>query len=81
MMNTIELKNNFHSLIESIDDENLLKNFYDLIKSKSISKPGQLWDRLNKNEQEELLTAFDESETQDNLIDFDTMKKKHQKWL
>jgi hypothetical protein len=30
-MNTIELKKNFHILIDSIDNENLLINFYDII--------------------------------------------------
>lgn len=81
MMNTIELKKNFHNLIDSIDNEELLLSFYDLIKSKTNTQPGQLWGRLNKDEQEELLNAFEESENPDNLLDFDTMKKKHEKWL
>ncbi len=80
-MNTIELKKNFHSLIDSIENESLLMSFYDIIKSKTKSKDGQLWGRLNKDEQEELLIAFEESENPDNLIDNEKMKKKHGKWL
>ncbi len=80
-MNTIELKKNFHNLIDSIDNEELLISFYDFIKSKTNTHPGQLWGRLNKDEQEELLNAFEESENPDHLLDFDTMKKKHEKWL
>ena len=80
-MDTIELKKNFHNLIDNIDNDNLLMSFYNIIKSKSITKDGQLWGRLDKTEQEELLTAFEESENPDNLIDNDKMKKKHSKWL
>lgn len=80
-MNTIELKKNFHSLIDSIENENLLMSFYDIIKSKSKTKDGQLWGRLGKKEQEELLIAFEESEDPNNLIDGDVVRKKHGKWL
>ncbi len=80
-MNATELKKNFHNLIDSIDNENLLMDFYDIIKSRAKTSDGQLWARLNKNEQEELLIAFEESENPDHLIDHDQMKKKHRKWL
>ena len=80
-MNTIELKKNFHSLIDSIENESLLMSFYDIIKSRTKIKDGQLWSRLDKNEQEELLITFEESENPDNLIDSEEMRKKHKKWL
>ncbi|GAA5026990.1 hypothetical protein GCM10011506_13170 [Marivirga lumbricoides] len=80
-MDKVELKKNFHTLIDSIENESLLQNFYDLIRSKADSKNGQTWGRLNRNEQEELLIAFEESENSQNLIDNETMKKKHSKWL
>ena len=81
IMDKVELKKNFHTLIDSIENESLLQNFYDLIRSKADSKNGQIWGRLNRNEQEELLIAFEESENSQNLIDNETMKKKHSKWL
>ena len=59
---------------------NYLMSFYDIIKSKTITNDGQLWGRLDKTGQEELLTAFEESENPDNLIDNDKIKK-HSKWL
>ena len=80
-MNTIELKKSFHLLIDSIDNENLLINFYDIIKKRSSAKDGQLWERLTNQEREELLLALEESEDPKNLISHDEMKKKHQKWL
>lgn len=80
-MNTIKLKKDFHNLIDSINNERLLMSLYDIIKSKTLTQDGQLWGRLNKEEQEELLDALEESENPDNLIDNDIMKKKHRKWL
>ena len=80
-MNTSDLKKNFHLLIDSIDNENLLINFYDIIKRRSSAKDGQLWVRLTYQEQEEVLLSLEESEDPKNLISHDEMKKKHQKWL
>ena len=80
-MNPIELKNKFHLLIDSIDNENLLNNFYDILKRISNVQEGNLWNRLSKDEREELLLAFEESENQENLISQEEMTKKHQKWL
>ena len=81
LMNAIELKQNFHQLIDSIDNEKLLINFYDLIRKRSSTKEGQLWNRLSNYEQEELLLSLEESENPENLISHDEMKKKHDKWL
>jgi len=80
-MTAIELKKNFHQLIDSIDNENLLLNFYDLIKGRSSEKEGQLWSRLSKEEQEELLLAVEESEDPDNLISYKDMNEKHRRWI
>jgi hypothetical protein len=80
-MTTIELKNNFHHLIDSIENENLLLRFYELMKNRSFSKEGRLWSKLSKEEQDELLLAFNESEKEENLINHNEMMKKHKKWL
>jgi hypothetical protein len=80
-MNTIELKQNFHHLIDSIDNEKLLFNFYDLIKKRSSAREGHMWDKLTKQEQEELLLSLAESKNPENLISHEEMKKKHKKWL
>ncbi|MEI6141919.1 MAG: hypothetical protein WCP85_21790 [Mariniphaga sp.] len=75
-MDTIELKRNFHLLIDSIDNENLLINFYEIIKKRSSQKDGQLWNRLNDFDKEELITAYDESQDPENLISHSEMKRK-----
>jgi hypothetical protein len=80
-MNTIALKKNFHLLIDSIENENLLISFYELMKKRSSTKEGQLWNKLTQKEQDELLLSLEESENSDNLISHDEMVKKHKKWL
>ena len=80
-MNTLELKKNFHLLIDSIDNENLLVSFYNLIKKRTSTKEGQLWSRLSNKEQEELLSTLEESENPENLISHEEMVTKHKKWL
>jgi hypothetical protein len=80
-MTTIELKNNFHHLIDSIENKNLLQEFYELMLRKRASKDGRLWAMLSKDEIEELLLANNESEDPENLIPHEDMKKKYSKWL
>lgn len=80
-MNTIGLKKSFHDLIDSIENENLLVSFYDLIKKRASAKEGLLWNRLTDQEREELLTTVEESEDPENLISHNKMKEKHKKWL
>ncbi|MCX6243488.1 MAG: hypothetical protein NTU98_02190 [Bacteroidetes bacterium] len=80
-MTTLELKNNFHHLIDSIDNDNLLKEFYELMLRKRASKAGRIWTMLSKDEIEELLKADEECENPDNLIPHEEMKKKYSKWL
>ncbi|MDA3927770.1 MAG: hypothetical protein PF541_02350 [Prolixibacteraceae bacterium] len=80
-MNTIELKQNFHLLIDSIENENLLINFYELIKKRATAKEGQLWNNLSEQEKQELILSLNESKNPDNLIDHEEMVIKHKKWL
>jgi hypothetical protein len=80
-MTTIELKNNFHQLIDSIDNESFLQIFYELMLRKRSSKNGKLWAKLSEEEIDELLVANEECEDPDNLIPHDEMKNKYSKWL
>lgn len=76
-MNAIEMKKNFHLLIDSIENENLLISFYELIKKRNSTQDVQLWNSLTKPEQDELLLALEESDNPDNLISHEEMLKKH----
>lgn len=80
-MTTIEIKKDFHSLIDSIDNENILLFFYDLMKRRSTSKEGQILNRLSNDQKQELLLSVRESENPENLISHEDLKIKHKKWL
>jgi hypothetical protein len=80
-MNAIELKRNFHNLIDSIENESLLMSFYELMKNKTSTQDGKLWDRLSVEEQEILLRTIDTIENSNDVISHSEMKKKHKQWL
>jgi len=80
-MTTIELKHSFHQLIDSIDNENLLQKFYELMLRKRTAKDGALWKSLSNEEIDELLKSNEEVEHQENQISHDEMRKKYSKWL
>jgi len=80
-MNAIELKRNFHNLIDSIENESLLMNFYELMKNKTSAKDGKLWNRLSVEEQTILLQTLEAIENPNHVISHSEMKKKHNQWL
>ena len=68
-MGTIELKSNIHKIVDGIQNEQLLETIYDFLKVREADKPGRLWDSLTKEQKQEVLLAYDESEDENNLID------------
>ena len=80
-MDTTEIKKNFHLLIDSIENEKLLIDFYELIKKRSSSVEGQLWDKMTSEEQEELLLTLEECKDPQNTVRHEEVEKKYRKWL
>lgn len=80
-METTQLKNNFHQLIDSIDNERILAKFFELMSKSKDAVEGQLWSRLSEEEQAELLLSDLESKDSVNLVSHQIMQKKHSKWL
>jgi hypothetical protein len=80
-MTTIELKSNFHKLIDNFNNDSVLSKFYEILSRVKESKEGSLWDKLSPDEQEELLIIEKESHNSTNLIHHSEMMKKHKKWL
>jgi hypothetical protein len=80
-MNTVEIKNNFHKLIDRIDNDIVLSRFYEMLEKASSVKDGSLWDRLSDDEKQELLLIDSETDLEDNLIPLKTIKDKYKKWL
>jgi len=77
----MKIKDDFHHLIDSIEDEQLLQHYYQLIQKFNGDQNGALWINLSEREKEELLTAYDESFDKNNLISHEQVKQQHAKWL
>ncbi|MCA1760657.1 MAG: hypothetical protein LC658_12890, partial [Bacteroidales bacterium] len=69
-MNTIELKNNLHQLIDSINNDHLLSRFYSLMVTIKNQPEGKLWNRLSQEDKDELLLSDMESNDPENLIPY-----------
>ena len=80
-MTSIELKSNFHHLIDNINNDNILSKFYAIMARVNERADGKIWGRLSQEEQEELIKADIESNDPSNLISHTEIQKKHTKWL
>jgi len=74
-------KEDFHNLIDKIEDEEVLKGYFKLIQRLNNNQTGELWNSLSPEEKDELLLSYDESLDPNNLISHEEVKKKHGKWL
>ncbi len=77
----MKIKDDFHNLIEKIEDEAVLKGYFKLIQRLNNNQTGELWDSLSAEEKDELLLSFEESFDPKNLISHEEVKKQHGKWL
>jgi hypothetical protein len=70
-----ELKSEFHSLIDQIEDPGVLEQFYDALSNST--KPGNsLWESLSAEQQQGVLAAYEESEDEANLVPLSAIKSK-----
>lgn len=77
---TMKIKDDFHHLIDSIEDEQVLRHYYQLIQKVNYGQNGHLWNNLSENEKEELLVAYDESFDSNNLLSHEEVKQQHLEW-
>jgi hypothetical protein len=77
-MNT---KEDFHKLIDSIENDQALKSYFELIQKLNKSETGILWESLTQSEKEELLISAEESKDTNNWISHSEVKNQHTKWL
>ena len=66
-MELVELKSEFHSLIDKINDPGILEQFYNALNS-SVDKRSTVWDTLTDEQKQGVLDAYEESESDENLI-------------
>jgi len=78
MMNT---KDQIHALVETIDDEEILTAYLQLIKNLANNKTGALWNSLTTDEEQDLISSYNESFDRDNLVSHEEVKSQHSKWL
>ncbi len=60
-------KDDFHNLIDKIEDEEVLKGYFKLIQRLNNHQTGELWDSLSPEEKDELLLSYQESLDPKNL--------------
>ncbi len=71
-----------HELIDDIKNETLLKQIYEFLLRNSVnSDNGILWNKLNTEQQKELILSLEESNDDTNLISNEEVKKTHKNWL
>jgi DNA repair ATPase RecN len=78
-MKLAELKSDFHSLIDQINDPELLSQFYDII-SQHVNVDNSDWESLSPKQQQELLDAYESSEDENNLIPLSVIEAKYKQW-
>jgi len=80
-MNSLQLRSDFHSLIDNFQNEYVLSKFYELLNKINQAKDGELWVRLAQEEQEELLEIIKTSEDTKTIVSNNDMQQKFKKWL
>jgi hypothetical protein len=66
-MQLVEIRSEFHSLIDKINDPGILEQFYNALNS-SVDKSSGVWASLMDEQKQGVLDAYQESENNENLI-------------
>lgn len=74
-MSTVELKSDLHKILDSIDNEQLLRTIYDFLKQREGAPEGEFWKTLTEAQKREVYLSYGESLDDDNLIDWEEIKK------
>ena len=78
-MTTVELKTNFHQLIDIISNEAMLVKFYEIMSTANVTNEGTLWKNLSNEEQQELIEIEKDSHNIENLIGHSALKLNYKK--
>jgi len=75
------IRNNFHQLIDQIEDEAILNELYQLLLNYQHKKEnGDFWDNMTDEQKQELEQAIAESESDENLISHQEVMNRARKW-
>ena len=81
MRKSIRIKDNLHSLIDKMDNDDLLEIVYKILNSRNKGTEGELIRNLSEEQKKELYESYDESLDESNLIDLNELRAKHSKWF
>lgn len=77
----MKTREDFHKLIDHIEDESLLNEYYNLIAGLNSRKEGALWNSLTPEQKDELMLSFEERKDSQNLISHEEDVGQFSKWL
>ncbi len=77
----MKTKEEFHLLIDSIEDENLLRAYYELVRMLNLQEEGKLMQSLSADQKSELMRSYEESYDEGQLLNHEEMKRRNSKWL
>ncbi len=78
-MSTMQIRDRFHSLIDRIDDEERLKNLYEVL-ADTDTAPAEITDELNSAQKTRLETALHQVKIGE-VISHEAVKKEISEWL
>jgi hypothetical protein len=79
-LNIVDIRNDLHKIIDTIEDQDLLKSTYDL-RDMTKSRPGDLWNSLSNHEKEIVLNAEARTKKANGKIRHEEMTQRNDKWL
>jgi len=77
----MKIRDDFHQLIDNIEDEQVLQHYSELIRKRNEDEDGNIWNDLSEAKKKDLLVAYDESFNKNNLLSHEQVKLQHEKWL
>ena len=79
-METVIVKTKFHELIDKVENMDLLEKFYEAFNAAVSEKKG-VWNTLSPDIQAHIEKAYEESFSNKNLVNHDSVKSQFSKWL
>ncbi|MCU0383862.1 MAG: hypothetical protein MUF68_07315 [Cyclobacteriaceae bacterium] len=75
-MSSAELKSNLHKLIDNVNNEELLLALYEFINQEEKEEDSKFWNSLTTEQKEKVYQSFEESNHDDKLLSWDSVKRK-----
>lgn len=77
----MKTKEEFHLLIDSIEDENVLRAYFELVRMLNLPAEGRLMKDLSSDQRAELMSSHQESFDEGQWVSQVEMKNRNSQWL